>query len=125
MKSIIDYHNGIFTCTTYGDASIEGVHELLDILLSHKQWKPGSTWLINHQNLNADTLNKEYILEIAQLFIKRHNQIGAGKCAVVVANKLQYGLSRMIISFVGDKWTGEVNLCHSLDEADDWLNSQQ
>ncbi len=124
MNSTIGYRNGVFSCNTSGDASVEGVHDLLDSLLSHNQWKPGSPWLINHLDLNAATLNNDYIQAIVKLFITRHSEIGAGKCAVVVADNLQYGLSRMIIALVGDKWEGDVNLYHSQEKAHDWLIPQ-
>ena len=124
MKYTIELNDGVFIGTTFGDADVENVYKFIDGFISHKDWKPGSSFLINHLSLNASPLNNEHINQIANLFKKRHREIGAGRCAVVVADHLQYGLSRMIISLTGDKWEGEVDIfTKSIEDALSWIKS--
>ena len=122
MEFQVEYHGGFFIGTTSGDAVDEQFGDLLDAMLTHDKWKPGTPWLHDHSDLNAGPLTVDGIQKIAQLCADRRTTIGGGRCAIVVARDLEFGLARMWGVYVENKWDAVAAVFRSREEAIAWLD---
>jgi hypothetical protein len=118
----IQYHDGLFEVKTSGDAEFEKFRDILETLVTHEKWKPGTSFLINHTELNAATLTKDDMLNIARLNGQYSAKLGQAKCAHLLARDLEFGLARMWESFVENEWDVTEKLFKSRDEAIIWLS---
>ena len=117
----LTYHDGFFEGTTSGDAEADQFGELLDLMLAHAEWKPGTPYLHDHTDLNAGPLTVDDVGRVAQLCADRRADLGAGKCALIMVRDLEFGLARMWGSLVEDKWDVEANIFRTREEAIAWL----
>jgi hypothetical protein len=118
----IDRAGDLFVGATSGEADVEDFRRMLDEMLSHPEWTPGSPWLHDHTELDAGALTVNEIKRIADLCAERSSQFGSGKCAIVAGRDLEFGLARMWAVYVEDRWSAEPNVFRSKDEALDWLS---
>ncbi len=124
MQFTVEYHDGIFICTTSGEAEADQFGELIDIMLTHNEWKTDTPWIHDHSSLNAKPLATEDIRLIAQFCKDRRTEIGKGKCAIVVPKNLEFGLARMWEAFIGDDWYSDSDVFRSKKEALAWINTE-
>jgi len=122
MEFHVEYHDGFFIGTTSGDAVDEQFGDLLDAMLTHDMWQPGTPWLHDHSDLNSSSLTIDGIQRIAQLCAERRTLIGKGKCAIVVARDLEFGLARMWAAHVENNWDAVTAVFRSREEAIAWLD---
>jgi len=117
-------HTGDYlVCEMRGIADVNQWPAFMKEMLSHEKWRPGTNWLKDMTELNAGKVLMEDVQTIAALYCDHSQQIGAGKCAVVVSRDLEFGLVRMWGVFVGDGWEAEAQVFRSFDEAVAWLGS--
>ena len=121
MKYEVHYHDGFFEIKDYGDAEAVRFRELVDLLLAHEKWKPGTAILVNHSELNAGPLTVSDIYYMAGSFVRSRVQLGQARMAILVARELEYGMARMRMGFVEGKWDVIENVFRSRDEAISWL----
>ena len=122
MEYSLTYHDGFFDITTSGDAEAAPFEQILDDMLRHETWKPGSPYLHDHTDFNSGPLTIDDIRNIAYMCEARRDELGEAKCALVVARDLEFGLARMWGSLVDGKWDVEANVFRTRDEAIAWLN---
>jgi len=118
----IEYSNGVFIGITSGDAEVERFGDLLDAMLTHDEWQPGMPWLHDHTNLNSGPLTVNDVQRIAQLCAERSTQLGRGKCAIIGARDLEFGLIRMWSIYVERQWDVVTKVFRSREEAMAWLD---
>jgi len=53
-----------------------------------------------------------------------HQRVAFGACAIVATREVLYGMLRMFEVFAG-RWFQGIRVCRTLDEARNWLNSQE
>lgn len=123
MDFEILYHDGIFEIKTSGDAEAEKFRNLMEALVTHEKWIPGSPFLVNHARLDAASLTDEDIKNIAKLSNIYRDQIGKSKCAHLLSRDLEYGLARMWQVYVEKEWDATEQLFKSRDEAIAWLSN--
>ena len=116
------YDRGLFIGETSGDAVVETFRDLLDAMLDHDEWQPGTPWMHDHTDLNAAPLTVEGIQQIADLCAERRTRIGDGKCAIVLTADLEYGLGRMWAAYVESRWDAVTVIFRTRDEARAWLS---
>jgi len=119
----VEYRDGFFIGTTSGDAVADQFGNLLDAMLTHDKWQPGTSWLHDHSDLNSGPLTVDGIHRIAHLCSERRTAIGRGKCAILVARDLEYGLARMWAVYVENKWDAVAAVFRSREEAIAWLDA--
>ena len=121
MEFIVDYHHGLFEIKTFGDAEVEKFRDILETLVTHAKWKPGTPFLVDHTHLNAAPLTTEDMIAIARFNGQYRAQIGKAKCAHVLARDLEFGMARMWEIFVENEWDVFERLFKSRDDAIAWL----
>ena len=124
MEFIAQCHDGFFEVKTFGDAEVEKFREVLESLVTHEKWKPGTPFLINHTDLNSAPLTSDDMMKIAGINAQYSAKIGKSKCAHLLARDLEFGMARMWEVFVQDKW--DVSACsfRSRDDAIAWLTGE-
>jgi hypothetical protein len=121
MKYEVHYHDGFFEIEAYGNAEPVRFREVLDLLLAHEKWKPGTAILLNNSELNAGPLTVSDIYYMAGSFVRSRVQLGQARMAILVARELEYGMARMRMGFVEGKWDVIENVFRSRNEAISWL----
>jgi hypothetical protein len=122
MEFNVQYHDGFFEVKTFGDAEVEKFRDILEALVTHEKWRPGMSFLINHTDLNSESLTSNDMRNIANLNAQYSSKIGKSKCAHLVARDMEFGMARMWESLVEDKWDVTEELFKSRDEAIAWLS---
>ena len=122
MDSTLEYTDGIFICALSGDAEVGTIADLLDAMLSHEKWKPGTSFVHDISKLNTGPLTVNDIRRIADLGAERIALIGAGKIAVVASRDLEFGLARMLRVFIVESLDSEFEVFRSRSEALAWLS---
>jgi hypothetical protein len=122
VEFIVQYHDGFFEVKTFGDAEVEKFRDVLESLVTHEKWKPGTSFLINHTDLNSAPLTTDDMIEIAKINSRYSAKIGKSKCAHLLARDLEFGMARMWETFVQNKWDVSVSLFRSRDDAIAWLS---
>ncbi len=121
MEFQIEYSDGIFYGKSSGDAETSVFADLLDAMLDHEKWQPGSRWLHDHSDLNSGPLTMDDVQEIALLCAERRQDLGAGKCAIVVRRDLEFGLARMWGGYIEGRWDMSADIFRSRTKALAWL----
>jgi hypothetical protein len=83
------------TITTSGSASVEGMIGYVTDLVASPRYRPGMTILVDHRLLDARSLTAADIKAFAIAVVKRDEQIGPSRFAIVVSNPLMFGFARM------------------------------
>jgi hypothetical protein len=109
------------TVTTSGAASVEGFERFLEEVLADPRYRPGSSSLIDHRELDASALTPASVRAIADIFVRRDSQIGPGYCALVMGEPYKYGLARMWQAYCDDHLGLHTRVFYSLEDARDWL----
>jgi len=121
MKYELNYRGGFFEVKTYGDAEPGGIKKFLDPMLSHEKWKTGTSFLVDHTELNLGHLTVNEIRDIANVSVRPRAELGQARCATVAPHDEQYGLVRMWEVFVEGRWDVIHRVFRSRDEAVSWL----
>ncbi|MFO7986956.1 MAG: hypothetical protein R6U38_13935 [Desulfatiglandaceae bacterium] len=122
MEFEIHPYDGIFEVRTYGDAEFGKFRDILEGLVTHEKWQPGTPFLMNHTELNSATLTNEDMRQIAELNGQYSARVGPSKCALLLPRDLEYGMGRIWEAFVEDKWDASEELFRSREEAIEWLS---
>ena len=122
MDVTLEYLGGIFVCTLSGDAEVDATVELLDAMLSHEKWKPGTPFVHDISMLNTGSLTVNDIQRIAYLVAERRVLFGVGKIAVAASRDLEYGLARMLSVYISESLDSEFQVFRSRNDALAWLS---
>ena len=123
MQFNIRYSGNFFETKIVGLANPKIYADLLDALFMQDKWKPGSSVLIDETEMDASQIPVSDVERIAKICAQRKTEFGASRCALIVSRKLEYGMNRMWMVFVEDKWDVTVELFRSRDEAIAWLTA--
>ena len=100
MDFKVEYIDGVFICTSSGRAEAGDAAKVIDAMLSHPEWKPGTPRCYDISNLDTGLLTVTEIRRIADLAARRKAELGEGKIAMVASRDLEYGLARMLSVFM-------------------------
>jgi len=117
----VEYTDDIFICTSSGIADAGAVVDLIDTMLSHANWKPGTPRCYDISNMETGSLTVDDIRRIAGFGGDRKDETGGGRVAVVVSRDLEFGLARMLTVYLSNLVESDYRVFRSRDEALDWL----
>jgi hypothetical protein len=98
-----------------------GIKEFLGPMLAHEKWKTGTSFLVDHSELNLGHLTVAEVRDIADVSVRPRAELGRARCATVAPRNVQYGLVRMWEVFVEGRWDVIHQAFRSRDEAVSWL----
>ena len=90
-------------------------------LYRHPQWSPGTSILFDHRNLDTAGLIADDIHAISDIVKNAADQLGNGRCAVVVGRTVDYGLARMWEIMTQNGVSLKIGIFYSMDEARQWI----
>jgi hypothetical protein len=118
------YHDGIFEITTFGEATLQGLKDLVKAICEDEKWQPGGRILIDHTELNGEPLTVKDIYALAKMVGNYKEQFWMSKIAFLVGRDLEYNLLRMWQTFVAtEDWYVSHELFRDRDEAIAWLKN--
>jgi hypothetical protein len=118
----VQYHDGYFKVEYFGDAEVGTFRDILEALVTHEQWKPGTSFLLNHTALNKAPLTTDDMRDIVNINAQYSGKVGKSKCALLVTRKLEFGMARMWGILVENKWDISEKPFKSRVEAVAWLS---
>lgn len=122
MEFSIEYRDGHMAVKASGDADFESFARMHYAILNHDNWKPGTPVLIDHSDANVGSLTVSNVRDVAADVVKYADKIGRSRCAFLVSRDLEYGMIRMWMVFVEDKWLATAKIFRSREEAIAWLS---
>jgi len=124
MKFMIEFIENYCLVTTTGIAKAETFNELLDAVLLHERWLPGKPLITDNSDLITDALTNDDIRQMAVSTGKKHSLTTLPmRFAIVAPQDLQYGLSRMLTTYLADKSKAATNVFRTREEAIYWVSS--
>jgi hypothetical protein len=109
--------------TTRGSATLEGVKLFGQELITDPRFRPGSTVLVDHSELDARPLTSSDISEIGVIASAAAEQLGNTVFAVVVPDSFTFGLARQSATRA-EPLESAVHIFYSRDEAEAWLRER-
>ena len=125
MDFKVEYIDGIFICTSSGRAGKGDAVRVMEAMLSHPEWKPGTPRCYDISDLDSGSLNVNEMRRIASFASIHRAQLGGGKIAMVASRNLEYGFSRMLSIFVTQFGESDLEVFRTREEALDWLYAKQ
>ena len=123
MTFTITWNNGILEAKTEGDATFADLQDMTTALLTHEKWSPGGALLVDHSELNAESLNIGQIRSLADMATQARAQIGRARIAHAVSRDLEFGLVRMWENFVSPHLDARLGCFRSREHAVAWLRT--
>ncbi len=124
MDNSLIISDGLFELKLSGDFMLESIEEILDTLISHKEWKPGDSLLVDETEFNAGNMTVEDIYTVTRVFEDRRVALGQAKIAIYVAREVEYGMNRMWGAIAVDRIDTKANVFRSRKEAIAWLSTE-
>ena len=121
MEYEIHQRNGFVEVVTHGDGDVEVFQEILNEVLRHPDWRPGTPVLIDHSDLNAGPLTVDGMKSLADMIHDARVELGSSRMAILVSEDLEYGLGRMWQVYIEGKWNGASEIFRSREDAVGWL----
>ena len=127
MDIMITYNqeNNLVIIEAKGDASVEGLSELIDQLFRFPQWESGMSTLIDFRNFSITPLKNDDIMKVSQMVKALKDALGDGDCAIAVSREIDYGLVRMWQIQTESGVQVQIEVFMSYDEAFKWLVDRQ
>ncbi len=122
MDFTVEYTDGIFVCATSGDAEVGAIADLIDAMLSHEKWIPGTPFVHDISKLDTSLLTVKDLQRIVGLAAERRALIGTGRIAVVASRDLEFGIARILGVSVSESLGVKLEVFRTLDKALAWLS---
>ncbi len=122
MEYTVQHSGSYFEITITGAADVNGFVALVDSILEHEDWKPGTPILVDETAFDASQISVEGVRSIANAYTRRGSEFGEARVATFVTCDLEFGIDRMWMVFVEDQWDVSSNVFRSRGEAIDWLS---
>ncbi len=123
MDFTVEYIDGIFICAASGVAGEGDAARVMDAMLSHPEWKPGTPRCYDVSGLDSDSLTVKEMRRIASFASIHKKELGGGKIAMVASRNLEYGFSRMLSVLVTQFGKSDLEVFRTREEALAWLSS--
>jgi hypothetical protein len=123
MDYTLEFDSERVTITTSGRVDVADIERLVRELVSDPRFTPGMPILADHSALETRGLMADGARRIGHIFVNFGNKIGRSPLAVVVANKLTYGLVRMASTFAL-RAPLNIKIFYSREDAETWLARQ-
>jgi hypothetical protein len=119
----ITWKDGILEAKTEGRASFEELVSMTSALLTNEKWQKDGSVLVDHSELNAESLKLGEIRALADMAVQGGEVMGHARVAHVVSGDLEFGLVRMWENFVSASLDVRVGCFRSREHAMAWLSS--
>ena len=123
MDFTVEYVDGIFICAASGKAGEGDAAKVMEAMLSHPEWKPGTPRCYDISNLDAGSITVNELRRITGFAATHKAELGGGKIAMVASRNLEYGFSRMLSVFVSQFGTTDLEVFRTREEAIAWLKA--
>jgi hypothetical protein len=110
--------------TTSGLADVDGLDEMVATILADPQHRAGMKVIVDHRATVWSALGASDVQHRADALRRQADQIGNQRIAFVVGNVTDFGIGRMLSSFVGDEVGFEHRPFQSIEEAREWLRDE-
>jgi hypothetical protein len=117
----VEYVDGIFICTASGKAEAGDAAKVMEAMLIHPEWKPGTPRCYDVSNLDTAMLTIKEMRRIASFATIHKNELGGGKIAMVASRNLEYGFARMLSVLVTQFGDSDLEVFRTREEALNWL----
>ena len=107
---------------TYGLTTLEGVLAFIRDLIDHPQFKPGRNIVQDHREVQASALSSDDIRSIASFTQQHREELGNGKCALVMRATADFGMARMWESYADGHISLITRTFLSFSDAEQWIN---
>jgi len=123
MRYIIKYleKNNLYTITTSGDFVFNSFSSLLDDLIKHNRWKPGTDCLFDHLRTNFSRANRNDFILLSDIHKRKNLSLGNGKLAFVMKDTCNFGLGRMYQGMTEASVSTKIEIFKDLKSALSWL----
>jgi hypothetical protein len=115
----IDNESGIVYTTVEGRVGIDEIIEKLKDFMNRPEFRPGLNGIADMRNSDLETHSID-VQRIARLMIDFRDKIGPSKTAVVVSQKVTFGMTRMFQVFA-EQSSIDTAIFQDMDEALQWL----
>ncbi|MCG7853750.1 MAG: hypothetical protein MIO92_14620 [Methanosarcinaceae archaeon] len=123
MDFTVEYIDGIFICAASGRAGEGDAARVMEAMLSHPEWKPGTPRCYDVSGLDSGSLTIDEMRRIASFAAIHKDQLGGGKIAMVASRDLEYGFSRMLSVLATQFGKSDLEVFRTREEALAWLSS--
>ena len=110
--------------TTSGPARLDGLHELVEAVISDARFRPGMSVIVDHTALDVSTLTAADMRARSARLAEHAERIGETRVATVVGSPAAFGLWRMMEAYEDGVMKSEGRVFYSLDEARGWLRAE-
>jgi hypothetical protein len=115
----------LFSVRASGRATVAGFEAYLNETLEHPSWRPGMNLLADLRELETDAFSGDDVRSVVALYRRASEQLGNGRCAIVMSKLASFGLARMWELYSKDTIGLRVGVFRSIDEAREWLESER
>jgi hypothetical protein len=119
----VEYIDGMFICTASGKAEAGDAAKVMEAMLSHPEWKPGTPRCYDVSKLDTDSLTVKEMRRIAGFASIHKKELGGGKIAMVASRNLEYGFARMLSVLVTSFGESDLEVFRTREEALAWLSA--
>ncbi len=119
----LDPADGIFTVSHSGDFDIEGLTREAKDLISHPQWRPGSSCLLDYRPVNLLQIPTNTIHQCVDVLQRNDPRLGNSPLAIVVKDRGDFGIGRMFQIIAESRIFASIKVFTDLDAARKWLKS--
>ena len=111
-----------FVVEASGTADPQTLTRLLPELLNHSEWATDIGTILDFSQLSIANLNFEEITQLSTLTRSFKGVLGAGRCALVVGEDVEFGLGRMWQLMTESYVDIEIDVFNSRVLAESWLD---
>jgi hypothetical protein len=124
MQWTVDLSDDHATVTTVGRFNVEDHLRMIEEIVGHPDWRPGTDVLFDHRALSFDGADLGLMYRASANHLHNDERIGSGKAAILMRSLSDYGRARQFELLTADRVSA--TLCVFLDPAEalDWLAGQ-
>lgn len=119
----LDVARRCFTVITQGEGNAEGLMASMEAVAHHPQWRVGYSVLVDHRKLCLAELSNSGIENISHGFIELRKAFGDGRCAIVLAKDVDFGLARAWEMITADEVAMAIHIFRDIDKARCWIEA--
>lgn len=106
-----------------GKASVRGFEDMLRAMMNTPGWHKDIDTLFDYSALDVSRLAKADIERISEMTSALADQLGGGRCAIVMPDQLGFGLARMWEMLTEHTVSFQLRVFYREHEAREWLAS--
>jgi hypothetical protein len=110
--------------TTSGTFSAADHLRMVEDILGHPGWRPGTDVLFDHRGLSFDEADLRAMYQAGSNHLANDERIGGGKAAVLVRSVSDFGRGRQFELLTADRISATLRIFMDRAEALDWLSGR-